>query len=45
VGDFKSAVRRVLSATELSDVQLKPCFYSNSVVRIVRKTAKCNPNE
>jgi hypothetical protein len=45
VGDFKSAVRRVLSSTELSDVQLKPCFYSNSVVRVVRKTAKCNPNE
>jgi hypothetical protein len=43
--DFKGAVRRVLSSTELGDVQVKPCFYSNSVVRIVRKTTKCNPNE
>lgn len=44
-GDFRSALRRVLSATEFGDVSLKPCFYTNSVVRIVRKTAKCNPSE
>lgn len=43
--DFKSAVRRVLGATALSDVQLKPCFYSNMVLRVVRETVKCNPNE
>lgn len=43
--DFKGAVRWVLSSTELSDVVVKPCFYSNSVVRVVRKTVKCNPNE
>lgn len=43
--DFRSAVRRVLAATEFSDLPAKPCFYSNSVVRVVRKTTKCNPNE
>lgn len=43
--DFKSAVRRVLASTELGDVQVKPCFYSNQVIRIVRKTTKCNPTE
>jgi hypothetical protein len=43
--DFKTAVRRVLASTELGDVQVKPCFYSNQVIRIVRKTTKCNPTE
>lgn len=43
--DFRSAVRRLLSATELGDLPAKPCFYSNNVVRVVRKTTKCNPNE
>lgn len=43
--DFRSAVRRVLAATEFSDLPAKPCFYSNNVVRVVRKTMKCNPNE
>jgi hypothetical protein len=43
--DFRSAVRRVLAATEFSDLPAKPCFYSNNVVRVVRKTTKCNPNE
>jgi hypothetical protein len=43
--DFRTAVRRVLSATEFGDLPAKPCFYSNNVVRVVRKTTKCNPNE
>lgn len=43
--DFKSAVRRVLASTELGDLQVKPCFYSNDIIRVVRKTTKCNPNE
>lgn len=43
--DFKNAVRWLLSSTEFSDVKVKPCFYSNAVVRVVRKTVKCNPNE
>lgn len=44
-GDFKTAVRYVLSSTELGDTPLKPCFYTNSVVRVVRKTTKCDPSE
>lgn len=44
-GDFKTSVRWLLAATELGDLVVKPCFYSNSVVRVVRKTVKCNPNE
>jgi hypothetical protein len=43
--DFKSAVRWILTATELGDLTVKPCFYNNAVVRVVRKTVKCNPNE
>lgn len=43
--DFRSAVRRVLAATDLGDLPAKPCFYSNNVIRVVRKTTKCNPNE
>jgi hypothetical protein len=43
--DFKSAVRRVLASTEFGDMKLKPCFYSNAVVRVVRQTTKCKPNE
>lgn len=44
-GDYKTAIRWLLASTEFGDVVVKPCFYSNSVVRIVRKTVKCNPNE
>jgi len=43
--DFKSAVRRVLASTEFGDLKVKPCFYSNDVVRVVPRTTKCNPNE
>ncbi|UTY55864.1 TcpQ domain-containing protein [Massilia sp. erpn] len=43
--DFRSAVRRLLAATEFGDLPAKPCFYSNNVIRVVRKTTKCNPNE
>jgi hypothetical protein len=43
--DYKTAIRWLLASTEFGDVVVKPCFYSNSVVRIVRKTVKCNPNE
>lgn len=43
--DFKSAVRRVLAATDFGDLPVKPCFYSNDFLRVVPKTTKCNPNE
>lgn len=45
VGDWKTAVRWVLTSTKFGDVAVKPCFYNNSVVRVVRETVKCNPNE
>ena len=45
VNNFKTAVRRVLLSTEFGDIQVKPCFYSNAVLRVVRKTTKCKPNE
>lgn len=44
-GDFKTAVRRVLSATEMTDYSLKPCFYSNNYVRVVKLTTKCDPSK
>lgn len=44
-GDWKTAIRWALSSTKFSDTPVKPCFYNNSVVRVVRETVKCNPNE
>lgn len=41
-GDFKVAVRDLLSATEMTDLPVKPCFYSNSVVRVVSQSTKCD---
>jgi len=43
--DFKAAVRRVLSSTEMTDYAIKPCFYSNNVVRVVKQTTKCDPSK
>lgn len=39
--DFKSAVRFAAAITDQSDKQIKPCFHSNQVVRIVRRTTAC----
>lgn len=44
-GDWKTAIRWVLSSSKFGDLAVKPCFYNNSVVRIVRETVKCKPNE
>src|SRR5690606_40601005 len=33
--DFRHAVRMLLSATEMAERPLQPCFYSNRVVRVV----------
>lgn len=41
-GDFKAAVRHVLSSTEMTDYIIKPCFYSNNMVRVVKLTTKCD---
>lgn len=43
--DFKTAIRRVLSSTEMTDYSLKPCFYSNNYVRVVKLTTKCDPSK
>lgn len=40
--DFKSAVRSLLSATELAERPLQPCFYSNRVLRVVPVAQMCN---
>ncbi len=40
-GDFKSAVRGLLGATELADKPLQPCFYGNRVLRVVPLAQSC----
>jgi hypothetical protein len=42
VGNFKDAVRHFVLGTEMTDTPAQPCFYSNNVVRIVRKTVLCD---
>jgi hypothetical protein len=44
-GDWRTAIRWILSSSKFGDLAVKPCFYNNSVVRVVRETVKCNPNE
>jgi hypothetical protein len=41
-GDFKSAVRQLIAATELSDTPSQPCFYLNRVVRVVPINQVCD---
>ncbi|MBB1594901.1 TcpQ domain-containing protein [Achromobacter sp. UMC46] len=41
-GDFKSAVRDLLSATELAEKPLQPCFYGNQVLRVVPLAQSCS---
>lgn len=43
-GDFKNAVRALLSSTESTDVPVQPCFYTNLVVRVVPKAELCDRN-
>ncbi|VCU69078.1 Toxin co-regulated pilus biosynthesis protein Q [Pigmentiphaga humi] len=40
--DFKSAVRELLAATELSAHPLQPCFYSNRVLRVIAYAESCD---
>lgn len=40
--DFKAAVRALLSSTDLTNMPLQPCFYSNQVLRIVPKAELCD---
>ncbi|MGH8815011.1 MAG: TcpQ domain-containing protein [Achromobacter pestifer] len=41
-GDFKSAVRELLGATELAETPLQPCFYGNQVLRVVPLAQSCS---
>ncbi|CAN7358648.1 toxin co-regulated pilus biosynthesis Q family protein [Variovorax sp. LjRoot178] len=40
--DFKGAVRALLSSTDLTNMPLQPCFYSNKVLRVVPKAELCD---
>lgn len=40
--DFIDSVRALVSATELSDRPLQPCFYSNRVLRVVPVSEHCD---
>ena len=40
--DYRTAVRRLLSSSELTDRPLQPCFYSNKVVRVIPQAGLCN---
>lgn len=40
--DFKTAVRELLAATEMGDIPLQPCFYSNQVLRVVPYAQACD---
>ena len=42
-GDFKEAVRALLTATELAERPVQPCFYSNKVLRVVPHARACQP--
>lgn len=41
-GSFQDAVQDVLASTELADRPLRPCFYSNRVLRVVAYTQSCD---
>lgn len=41
-GDFRAAVRGLLSTSELTDLPLQPCFYTNSVLRVVPRAEICD---
>jgi hypothetical protein len=40
--DFKGAVRALLSSTDLTNMPLQPCFYTNKVLRVVPKAELCD---
>lgn len=40
--DFRGAVRKLLASTENTDRPAQPCFYSNSVVRVIAKAEMCD---
>lgn len=43
-GAFTEAVQRLLLSTQLGDYPLRPCFYSNQVLRVVSLHEGCMPH-
>lgn len=41
--DFKAAVRVLISSTDLTARPAQPCFYANSVVRVIPRAGICDP--
>lgn len=42
-GDFISAVRELLAATDIAGRPLQPCFYANRVLRVISANESCDP--
>lgn len=40
--NYKTAVRALLSSTDLTNLPLQPCFYSNMVLRVVPRAELCD---
>jgi hypothetical protein len=45
MADFKTAVRRLLKSTLLTDLPVQPCFYSNKVLRVIPASELCSRSE
>jgi hypothetical protein len=43
--DFKTAVRRLLKSTLLTELPVQPCFYSNKVLRVIPVSELCARTE
>ena len=41
-GTFEEAVIALLNSTRLTDMPVKPCFYTNRVVRVQIATSRCD---
>lgn len=41
-GNFEEAVIALLNSTRLTDMPVKPCFYTNQVVRVQVATSRCD---
>ena len=44
-GDFAAAVEQLLQAVEGAGRPARPCFYANHVLRVIPKTASCEPGQ
>ena len=40
--DFRGSVIALLTTTDLTELPIKPCFYSNQVVRVVPRAERCD---